>query len=186
MTSDDDRLRSALIELASIAGIVANVCDHAEHNEAYSFDDVGEAADRLRDLALELAAHFRRSPAGLYAKRLAAIERRNVVYDASGFDGERAVMDAATWRDLQLVQIAHDRYYHADVVGLAKYDQLRHCALHLAKLAGATADVLAGRAELEDYLTRRVADMLLFGIKLASLAGQRLASDLMVRRMEPV
>jgi CHASE1-domain containing sensor protein len=177
MTSQDDPLISSLVELASIAGVVANVCDRAEHNERHAFEDVEASAARLRLLSVRLAQRYGRAAQELYARRIGSIERRNVVHSETAYDGERAARDAATWRELQLVQIAHDRFYHLDVVGLTKSDQLRHCALHLAKIAGATAGVLEGRVDLDDYLDRRVADVFLFGIKLATLSGQRLPSD---------
>jgi hypothetical protein len=176
----ESQLTDAALSLASIAGVVANVCDHAEHNEPTPIRDVRGSAERLRALAVKIARAAGREPLVLYAERLGAIERRNVLHRESRFDGNAAVREARSWRDLQLAQIEHDRFYHLDVAGLTKADQLRHYALHLAKLAGAAADVLASRTGYEDFVTRRVADMLLFGIKLSTVTGERLGDDAVV------
>ena len=50
--------------------------------------------------------------------------------------GHKAIYTANSWRALQLVQAEHDRHYHPDVCGLTKGEQLRHYALHLAKIVG--------------------------------------------------
>jgi len=73
---------------------------------------------------------------------------------------------------LQRLQWEHDRNYHPDVLGLSRYDQLRHHAFHLAKLAGAAADAASG--EPSDLLRRRLPDLLLFGLKLATLTIDQL------------
>lgn len=165
------------LELASIAAVVANACDHAEHNEVWRLDDVRDAARRLRSIAASSAGHAGQEPIELYATRLDAIERRNVLHHDHAFDGGSAARGARTLRELQLVQARHDHHYHLDVVGLAKADQLRHYALHLAKLAGVAADVAAGRADEDDFVRRRVADALLFGIKLSTVTGERLGDE---------
>ena len=72
------------------------------------------------------------------------------------YDGHRAALEARTWRDLQLVQGDHDRYYHPDVLGMAKDQQLRHYALHLAKAVGAFAEP----REAQELLHRRLPDVL--------------------------
>jgi hypothetical protein len=54
---------------------------------------------------------------------------------------------------------------------------LRHYALHVAKLAGATAAVVRGDAEAPDSLARRVPVMLLFGLKLATETGLKLSEE---------
>ncbi|HEX8105453.1 MAG TPA: hypothetical protein VF533_22755 [Solirubrobacteraceae bacterium] len=167
-------LVAATLELASIAGLVANVCDHAEHNEVADPADVRDAGQRLRAVALRLAGD---KAVALYRDRLSAIELRNVVHHADAFDGADLVPDAASWRQLQLIQIEHDRYYHLDVAGLTKAEQLRHYALHLTKLAAAAADAARGHLSVEDFTARRVPDMLLFGLKLATVTGEKLRND---------
>ena len=168
-------LNDAALELAQVAAAVANFCDHAEHNEAADIQDVRRCAARLRAQAISLAAAAGEDPIVLYGARLYAIEHRNVLHHDDAFDGEEAVAHARTWRDLQLVQVAHDRVYHPDVVGLTKAEQLRHYALHVAKLAGAAASALAAETDRADFVQRRVPDMLLFGIKLSTVTGERLS-----------
>jgi hypothetical protein len=96
-------------------------------------------------------------------------------------DGGELARKASTWRELQLVQAAHDKDYHADVAGLSKAEQLRHYALHTAKLAGATAAAARAGADPADWLARRVPDMLLFGLKLATVTGLKLADEALPR-----
>jgi hypothetical protein len=168
---------SLVLELARIAGDVANVCDHAEHNEPVDLECIRQSGQKLRALAMSTAEEFGTDGLALYSQRLALIENRNVSHHELSFDGKRSAEAAQTWRDLQLVQAEHDRSYHPDVIGLKKADQLRHYALHLAKLAGAGAGVIAGDVDETDFVTRRVADMLLFGIKLSTVSGEKLAVE---------
>jgi hypothetical protein len=156
---------------APLAAAVANYCDHVEHNETAATESVVEAGNTLEGVASILASELRVDLIHLYAERLGAIEARNVVARPGGFDGHGAALAAETWRDLQIVQIEHDRYYHADIVGLAKVEQLRHYALHLAKIVGAFATA----ADSDDLISRRLPDALLFAIKLRTVMGKRLS-----------
>jgi hypothetical protein len=167
-------LNDSVLRLAIAAGEVANYCDHVEHNEVADIEVVRAAGAELRLLCLELSDAARRDPFELYAMRLDEIESRNVLCHEASLCGSEAVRSAATWRELQIAQAAHDKAYHSDVVGLAKADQLRHYALHLAKLAGVTAGVVTGEVEHDDWLRRRVPDLLLFGLKLSTVTGQKL------------
>jgi hypothetical protein len=167
------------LHLAVQAAAVANVCDHAEHNETLSFDEVETVGAELRTIATEIARQRNISLIEVYAARLDQIERKNVLYIPINEQGGRARF-AETWRDLQLIQAAHDQLFHPDVAGLAKYDQLRHYAFHLTKLAGAFARAaLAPKDELVDgeVWERRFPDMLLFGIKLSTVVGHKLPDE---------
>lgn len=177
MAITHEDLIEAALELSSIAGCVANVCDHVEHNESADPLDVRIAGQRLRAVANRLAEHAGESVTSLYRERLRAIESRNVLHHEGSLDGPSLVSDAASGRELQLVQIEHDRNYHPDVIGLAKADQLRHYALHLAKLAAAAADTARDLVPRDDFIARRVPDMLLFGIKLATVTGEKLTAE---------
>ena len=73
------------------------------------------------------------------------------------------------------MQWEHDRNYHPDVLGLSRYEQLRHYAFHLAKLAGAAAAAASG--DESDFLARRLPDLLLFGLKLATLTNEPLPDE---------
>jgi hypothetical protein len=170
-------LSEALLIVAVEAGVVANVCDHAEHNESSDIADVKMAGYRMRSCALDLAAGAGCNPIELYRERLRQIERRNVLFEEGGYDGTEHVSAEPTWRELQLAQVGHDRYYHPDVLGLSKLDQLRHFALHLAKLAGAIASTISGDTPQADLLCRRVPDLLIFGLKLSTVSGERLPSE---------
>jgi len=167
----DDAYLRASRRLAGAAGEVANYCDSVEHNEAAETSWVTEAGATLRQVAAELAAAIGEDLVELYAGRLAQIEQRGLAGELPGaFNGPAKAREATTWLDLQLVQAQHDRHYHPDVAGLTKYDQLRHYAFHLAKLAAAVSDETR-RAEIAE---RRLADTLLFGLTLATVMGERL------------
>jgi hypothetical protein len=163
--------------LAKASALVANYCDHVEHNEPADRAWVTDAGQTARDIALRIAAHENRDLVGLYAARLRQIEHRNPLWSEEELDGGELVLNAGTWRTLQLAQVAHDRRYHPDVIGLTKLDQLRHYALHLAKLVGALAEIAAGTGDRDSFQTRRLPDVLLFGIKLATVSGQRLPEE---------
>jgi hypothetical protein len=174
MKMKDRNLRHASLTLAIAAADVANYCDHLEHNERAEIGWVRGAGETLRSLAVDLGANEDVPIRELYAQRLTAIERRNVLSIAVIYDGGAAARNSTTWEELQVVQATHDRYYHADVAGLAKFDQLRHYALHISKLAGAYARATMGAVSSDELRDRRLPDMLLFGIKLATVTGQML------------
>jgi hypothetical protein len=169
-------LVKATLDLAAASGAVSNFCDHAEHNEAAEIRDVQAAARTLRETSVALSLLAGHDPIDLYAERLGAIEARNVLHFEGALDSAASAREVTDLRSLQLIQAAHDHAYHADVVGLTKSDQLRHYALHVAKLAGSTADLVHGRVGEQDWLARRVPDMLLFGIKLSTVTSERLAA----------
>lgn len=162
-----DQVRGFALATAPLAAAVANYCDHVEHNEPASPESVADAGARLGELAFEFASGVGRDLLELYAARLATIEGRNVLSDPTGFNGAAAALGATTWRELQLVQSAHDRTYHPDVVGMSKLDQVRHYAFHLAKIVGAFAEP----REDDELFERRLPDALLFSIKLRTVIG---------------
>jgi hypothetical protein len=167
-------LIAALLDLAPASAAVANYCDHAEHNEPVEIEWVRDAARTLRETSLRLCELAGVDPVELYAERLTVIEERNVHHSEESHDGAAAARQVREWRALQLVQDGHDLAYHYDVVGLPKFEQLRHYALHIAKLTGACADVANGNLDQDDFLKRRVADMLLFGLKLSTVSAEKL------------
>jgi len=170
---ESDCFREFALASAAHAASVANYCDHAEHNEVVDADWVVGAADALRELALEFATAHGLDLLELYARRLAAIESGNVPRRDGGFDGAAAARSAMNWRELQLVQVDHDRAYHPDVIGLARFDQLRHYAFHLAKIVGA----FAAATDEAELVERRLPDTLLFALKLRTVMAQWLEDE---------
>jgi len=168
ITADD------LAVTAIAAAQVANYCDHTDHNEPIDQAWVVGAGATLRRVAERIAIKQRIDLLAAYADRLAIVEARST---HEGFDGREAALSARTWRDLQRVQEEHDRVYHPDVFGMRKSDQLNHYALHLSKLTGALALELTGGGDQADFWSRRLPDMLLFGIKLSTVMGQKLPDD---------
>ena len=158
------------LTVAPFAAAVANYCDHVEHNEPADPAWVTVAGEKLAHAAFEYATAARRNLVQLYAARLGSIEARSPLAERNGFNGSQAALAANTWRELQLVQSAHDRAYHPDVVGMSKLDQLRHYAFHLTKIVGVFAEA---RDEVELF-ERRLPDALLFAIKLRTVVGSPL------------
>jgi len=153
-------------KLAAAAAESATLCDHAEHLEAAEHGALIHVANALCESAYSICAMGGWDPVGLYARRLDEIEGRSPLRGPSGREGALA---ATCWRDLQLVQVDHDRAYHPDVFGMSRLDQLRHYAFHLAKFPDAVL-----RGDDEELRSRRVPDMLLFAIKLWTLGAVRL------------
>jgi hypothetical protein len=173
----EDRDLRIVVALAQAAGRVATFCDRVEHGESAERRVVSEAGRLLRETAFEYARQGGLDLLHLYAARLGGSERSHVLARPMSFDGERAVRTAASLRELQLAQVEHDREFRPDVFGLSRYEQLRHCALHLAKLVGSAAELHEDESQRSDFDRRRLPDVLLFGLKLATLADERLAEE---------
>jgi hypothetical protein len=179
--------RDDLSALAKATGQVANYCDHADHNEPLEASWVLGAAETVRNVAQRIATREGIDIVEAYAARLKQIETRNVQGPFAEFDGPEAARRAKTWRELQRIQADHDRLYHPDVVGLHKADQLQHYVLHLAKLVAALAEQPSSGQRHTDFVTRRLPDLLLFGIKLSTVMGQKLPDiPLPTARLAPV
>jgi hypothetical protein len=172
------------LEVARAAAAVANFCDHVEHNEPADRAWVQDSGRTLRATACAIASHEQLDLRAAYAARIRIIEQRNPLWEEGALDGGALIEDAETWHELQLAQAEHDRRYHPDVSGLAKFDQLRHYSLHVMKLAGAVAEVVQALADTEDFRAQRLPDMLLFGIKLATVTGQRLPETALVGHID--
>lgn len=184
--TEHDHYVSWALELAQAAAAVANYCDHTEHNEAVERSWVTGAATVLRETSFAIAVHEGEDLRSCYAARLRQIEERNPLWNPRGVDGAALVGQASTWRDLQLAQAEHDRRYHPDVMGLSKMDQLRHYALHVAKLAGAVAEIATGHGERSDLCIRRLPDLLLFGLKLSTVMGEQLGDEALPTAGQPL
>jgi hypothetical protein len=173
MRADTEIARAFALEMAPAVGSVASYCDKVEHNELADPKAVADAGAVIEHAVVGLSRRLGVDVFAAYADRLAVIETRNVLDHHYAYDGAAAARDARSWRDLQLVQVEHDRHFHPDVIGLQKLDQLRHYVLHLAKLVG----VFANAADLDDLRTRRLPDCLLFAIKLRTVTGTRLTDE---------
>lgn len=186
MSQENSVYEIALKEVGLAAGLVADFCDKTDHNESVQTEWVSAASEKLLNSALAIAEFERVELQQSYAQRLSQIERRNVIWGSSRFEGEGAALQARTMRDLQLVQLEHDRIYHPDVFGLKKEDQLRHYALHLSKLVAALVKAVQSDSGRTDFLQRRLADLLLFSIKLQTVMGRRMSENtgLAISRVE--
>lgn len=163
--------------LVTATGRLAQFCDRAEHNEAADRAVIIDASVALRSLAARVLRRHQVSAVAAYADRLAGIEHRHPIAGSGAFDAADQVPLAKTWRDLQRFQAQHDGTYHPDVNGLAKLDQLRHYTQHLGKLAWYFQDNIGGTGVEAEATTTRVADVLVFGVKLATVCGHLLPDE---------
>jgi hypothetical protein len=170
-------LERTLRQVAVSTAEIARYCDHAEHNEQLDRAWVIGAGASFRQAAMELAAAFDLDLHEAYAKRLGAIEAGHLLATAGGFDGRAEAGAAWTWRDLQRVQIGHDRQFHPDVFGLSKAEQLRHYQFHAAKLTGFLAAATIGEDRWPMLQERAIPDLLIFGLKLPTVVGVSLPDD---------
>jgi hypothetical protein len=164
-------LHTAVRGLLKITGVLARHCDRAEHNEGVDQSALHAAGSDLRELALRLLDHHGIDPIQAYATRIGRMEMRHPLGLANIFDGGSAVSQAKTWLDLQKAQARHDLIYHADVAGLSKFEQLRHYTLHLAKLCWLLDEAATSPSQRKDLFHTRIPDMLVFGVKLATVTG---------------
>ncbi len=89
--------------------------------------------------------------------------------------GADALAKAHSWDEVQIAQVEHDRRFHPDVFGLSKVDQLRHYTFHVTKLAGLLLDAVDLGA-WDSFRDERLADIAVFGVKLATVCNERLPS----------
>jgi hypothetical protein len=172
----DLALQAELPVLIRTAGELARHCDRAEHNEQVDRTTLVDAGAQLRAMAWRLAGEYKIPLQQRYADRLDMVESRHPLSGGGSFDGGDAIRISKTLLEMQRAQIRHDAVYHADVTGLPKYAQLRHFTLHLTKLSMLLLDAIDGRAR-DEFLNERIADLFIFGIKLATVANERLPDD---------
>jgi hypothetical protein len=163
--------------LVRAAGRLAWQCDHAEHAEQADRAIVIEAGLHLRAAAIEAFQLLHLEPLASYATRLAAVESRSPLSGTGLFEAEEAIPTVETWRALQVAQLHHDRVYHPDVLGMARSEQLRHYTLHVTKLAWLALEASDGGDVIDRFVPARIADSLLFGVKLSTVAGEILPAS---------
>lgn len=173
---NDVALQAELPVLIRVAGELARHCDRAEHNEQVDRGTLIRAGAQLRAMAGRLAAGHAIRLQERYADRLDGVESRHPLSGGGSFDGGDAVRISKTLLELQRAQIRHDAVYHPDVAGMPKYAQLRHFTLHLTKLSMLLLDAIEGR-DREEFLHERLADLFIFGLKLSTVAGERLPDE---------
>jgi hypothetical protein len=166
----DQPVLELLLRSIEASSQVSKYCDRIEHNEQIEREWILAAGEEFRQIAYELSVLEGENLVDLYANRLQIIEERNVLFDGESLQQE--AREVQTWRQLQLVQAKHDRIFHPDVIGLTRIDQLRHYAFHVTKLVGAIAARYQNGSSKEFHL--RLADVLLFGIKLSTVMNEAL------------
>ena len=176
---DREFLEASQRALTRAAADLAGFCEHVEHNEPNSVNEAARAGDRLRDVASQLSARSGVSLVAEYAARIRAVEEQSILRHASLFEdavslpGAEALASATTWEDLQVGQIIHDRQFHPDVFGLPKIEQVRHYTFHVTKLAGLLVEAI-DNDDWESFQYERLADVAIFGVKIATVCNIRL------------
>lgn len=178
MSAPVDDVPDAVRTLVRVVGSLAQFCDRAEHNEGTERASVSAAGEALRECGVALLRARAVDPVAAYAERLASMETRHPLGGAGVFDAHEQIPLAKTWRDLQRFQVRHDAVYHPDVCGLAKIEQLRHYTLHLAKLAWLLQEHALGHKQLISPERDRFVDILVFGVKMATVCGTLLPDEL--------
>ena len=177
--SPQEVARDHLSPMIEAAGKLADNCEHAEHAEGvrHSLAAVGQS---LRQTAGRMAHQAGFGLGQLYLVRIWGVEStsqlRFVGPGRVELSGLEIMFGAKTWRQFQIGQIAHDQQFHPDVFGLSHYDQLRHYSFHITKLAW-LLDMASSRDNLDKFYSTRLPDIALFGIKLATLVGQKLPDE---------
>jgi hypothetical protein len=179
---DRARIEVGLRALVRAAADLASFCEHVEHNESHSVGDVARAAANLRRLAEELSLASGLKLSEAYRRRIRRVEESSLLRlavshgDAPCLVGAEAVDRAKTWDEIQIAQIQHDKVFHPDVFGLSKLDQVRHYTFHVTKLGGLLVDAL-DNDRWSDFADGRLADIAIFGVKLATVCNVRLPSS---------
>ena len=175
---DGTDLTLVVLDLVRAAAACASFCEHAEHNEPASISHVIVAGQTMRRVAARLAAQSQLSLRQLYEDRIRGVEAGSLL--AGGGDGSTALLTGAValstarhWDEVQAAQVVHDRHFHPDVFGLSKTDQLRHYTFHVTKLSGLLADAFE-YGNWDEFRERRLADVAVFGVKLATVCNERL------------
>ena len=177
--SETDLTRAAL-DLIRAASSCASFCEHIEHNEPATTSHVVVAAQTMRRVAAQLAKQSQLSLRQAYEDRIRNVEAASLLAfstdaPATLLVGADALSTAQRWDEVQVAQVAHDRHFHPDVFGLSKVDQLRHYTFHVTKLAGLLAEALE-QGKWDEFRDQRLADIAVFGVKLATVCNERLPS----------
>ena len=176
---DRELLEASQRALTKAAARLAGFCEHVEHNEPNSVSEAAHAGERLREIAAELSARSGLSLAEMYAARIRAVEQGSLLRHLSLFDtgaglvGADALDMAKTWDEVQVCQVIHDRQFHPDVFGLPKVEQIRHYTFHVTKLAGLFVEAI-DNDDWESFQSERLADVAIFGVKIATVCNIRL------------
>ena len=175
---EDSALECASRVLVRASAACASFCEHVEHNEPTTTHGVVEAAAEMRRVASSLAAASGQSLRSLYLERLRSVEASSI-FRFTGVPGGECLVGAEAlarsdhWENAQVAQVIHDRQFHPDVFGLSKVDQLRHYTFHTVKLAGLLVDAI-DRNEWPAFVRARLADVAIFGVKLATVCNEKL------------
>ena len=177
---DETDLARAVLDLVRAAAACASFCEHTEHNEPASISHVIAAGQTMCRVAAQLAEQSQLSLRQIYEDRIRDVEAGSLLAystddSTSLFVGADALSAAQHWGEVQAAQVVHDRHFHPDVVGMSKMDQLRHYTFHVTKLAGLLAEAFEYE-KWDEFRDRRLADVAVFGVKLATVCNERLPS----------
>lgn len=173
-------LSCAAFTLIRAAAACAAFCEHIEHNEPATTHQVVAAAESMRRVAAQLADQSGLSLRQAYEDRIRSVETTSLLRYVETVEqvdlvGADVLASARCWDEVQIAQLAHDRRFHPDVFGLPKIEQLRHYTFHVTKLAGLLAEAVE-QDSWDVFRDERLADIAVFGVKLATVCNERLPS----------
>jgi hypothetical protein len=176
-TPDARAREAALAGLVMAPGSVCSYCDRIDHNEGTDPAVLLAAGETLRSVAISVTEASAGKVRKLYAARLEQLEARNVLSQHDGPSWPDQIRQAKTWRDVQMAQVRHDATFHPDVFGLSKLEQVKHFAFHLGKLVGHMHAGCRDEVSWNTFFEGRFIDLLIFGVKLATVANHRLPAE---------
>ena len=171
-----------LLELTSALRKLATYLDHIEHNQPSDATNINTAGKQLRQVAVTLALQNNISLKTIYGQRLRAIEEKSIrrlvpLYrGAPPLLGSETIAEAQTWADLQNGQLLHDEQFNPRLLNNSELQQLQHYFIHISKLP----DYLLWAMMENDRSTfyqKHLADIIAFGVKLATLRDEMLPSQ---------
>ena len=167
--------------LLTIVNKLSTYLEHSEHCESVNDADIDVASQQLLQLAVVLAQRQGIDLPTVYADRLFQIEEaNNGLYHTRNNPGVTNPTGAATiaaaesWRELQIGQFLHDQEFHYKILGNPEYHQLRHYTFHIAKLPDYLSRAVAADDPMGFIDSGRLADLVAFGVKLATLRRRQL------------
>ena len=163
-----------LHNLNEVVSKLSTYLEHAEHCEPTDVADIDWASDQLLSIASSLSEQYDVDIGLALLERLNSIRTKRGVFTSEATSFAQVIEEAETWRMLQVGQFLHDKQCHTNVINNIEDAQLRHYTLHLAKLPFHFSAALQANNMSHFFESGRFADLIAFGLKLATLRKREL------------
>lgn len=159
------------------AATLSKHCEHVEHCESNSVNDINLVSEKLLQIALSIAIENKINLAEVYLKKLQTVEakkhlQKTLLNEDPSLQAGPLTKDI-TWQKIQINQLIYDRQSEPNMLGIPKYEQVRHYALQITKLASLLFEATENN-QLKDFCDKHLADIAIIGVKLATLRGIKL------------